>query len=116
MSIIENNTYIHTIRNISSIHEKETERRCPVSAPVTMFLIHTQMCMICFSHDKIIPQIEQNNLWSHSLFLLAYSHELESMEFDRTRKPHQTLIVVIIAQNYKSSHVTYLFSIYSLSP
>jgi len=68
--------YLHTIRNISSIHEKGTGRRCPGSAPVSMFLIHTQICMIYFSHDKMIPQIEQNNLWFHSLFhslfLLAY--------------------------------------------
>ena len=35
--------------------------------------------MICFSHDKMIPEIEQNNFWSHSLFLFAYPHELESM-------------------------------------
>ncbi|HEY4036508.1 MAG TPA: hypothetical protein VGL94_21335 [Ktedonobacteraceae bacterium] len=35
--------------------------------------------MICFSHDKMIPQSEQNNFWSHSLFLFAYPHELESM-------------------------------------
>ena len=33
-----------------------------------------QICMICFIHDKMISEIEQNNLWSHSLFLLAYPH------------------------------------------
>ena len=38
-----------------------------------------QICMIYFSHDKMISEIEQNNLWSHSLSLLAYPHSLESM-------------------------------------